>query len=125
MDDFLIAYCNECGEPIATVKLSGFRSGKCNRCAVKHRVKHTTRKCAGCEVVMDLSSLPKHARPRKKYHDHACYGRARTAAYEASTPDVKICAKCGALLLRINYTPTKWRAKTTCHGSKPCTNPPS
>lgn len=124
MDDLLISYCVECGEAIGTACKS-FRSGKCLACAMRGRRKHTTRKCAGCEVVMDLTAIPKQARGRKRYHDHACWARARTAAYEASTPAVKICAKCGAMLLRINYKPTKWRAKTTCHGSKPCTNPPS
>lgn len=111
MPDF--SHCARCGE--LRYSVSGrWKGDLCIKCRAASRVVHTTRKCAGCDVMIDLRALPKRARGRVKYHDHECYGRHRTALYLASTPAEKPCAVCGVVCRRDDYTPTKWSSFRVC-----------
>jgi len=119
------AYCKHCGCLIET-KRKEFLSGLCHSCAMSKRTIYTTRKCAGCDVIMDLRSFYKAERKRKLYHDHACWARARTAKYESETPAEKTCVKCGRVRKREDFTATKWRKFKSCRGVRACPpNPPS
>lgn len=72
-----VAYCIDCGHMIAAVH---FRTGRCKDCGFLRRRKYAERKCAGCDVMINLRSLDKGNRGSTKYHDHACYVAHRWGA---------------------------------------------